>query len=72
MCLRPVAFQGCEEASGHGWQGREYLGGQWWGVPGECGDCLNLWKLQLLKHQNPSYHPTGREREAGAGESGSL
>lgn len=34
MCLRPVAFQGCGEASGHGWGGGPGWG---WGHFGAVG-----------------------------------
>lgn len=54
MCLRPVAFQGCEKASGHGWQsgpgqGRNTSGA----VVNSVRDWLDLRRLE--KHQNPSY-----------------
>lgn len=51
MCLRPVAFQGCGEASGHG------LGGGWarlgvgtlQGSRRSIRDCLALKKLKLSR-----------------------
>lgn len=50
MCLRPVAFQGCGEASGHSWGWR---GGHLRGSGRSVRDCLDLSRLELSRHKIP-------------------
>lgn len=52
MCLRPVAFQGCREASGHGVGGGEGQagGGDTSGQWEECQGLPPLEELKLSRH----------------------